>query len=61
MLAKDVNDNACFLNERGACKFFASKLAPTDFDAPTLTTMRSEPLLILILGAPLNHAGRTQA
>jgi len=23
--------------------------------------MRSEPLLILISGAPLNHAGRTQA
>ncbi len=30
MLAKNVNDNACFLNERGACKFFASKLAPTE-------------------------------
>ncbi|CRM40713.1 hypothetical protein [Pseudomonas sp. 37 R 15] len=28
MLAKNVNDNACFLNERGACEFFASKLAP---------------------------------
>ncbi|MDF2792804.1 MAG: hypothetical protein K0S85_557, partial [Pseudomonas orientalis] len=23
MLAKNVNDNACFLNERGACEFFA--------------------------------------
>ncbi|TKK12091.1 hypothetical protein PflCFBP13510_10190 [Pseudomonas fluorescens] len=22
-------DKACFLNERGACEFFASKLAPT--------------------------------
>ena len=30
MLAKNVNDNAYFLNERGACEFFASKLAPTD-------------------------------
>ncbi|RZI26656.1 hypothetical protein EUX53_05525 [Pseudomonas orientalis] len=30
MLAKNVNNNACFLNERCACKFFASKLAPTD-------------------------------
>ena len=30
MLAKDVNDNACLLNERGACEFFASKLAPTE-------------------------------
>ncbi len=30
LLAKNVNDNACFLNERGACEFFASKLAPTD-------------------------------
>ncbi|AZE92116.1 hypothetical protein C4J97_5464 [Pseudomonas orientalis] len=29
MLAKNVNDNACFLNERGAWEFFASKLAPT--------------------------------
>ncbi len=29
MLAKNVNDNACFLNQRGACEFFASKLAPT--------------------------------
>ncbi|NCE91461.1 hypothetical protein DK871_15420 [Pseudomonas sp. L13] len=29
MLAKNVNDNACLLNERGACEFFASKLAPT--------------------------------
>ncbi len=28
-LAKNVNDNACFLDERGACGFFASKLAPT--------------------------------
>ncbi|AZE91470.1 hypothetical protein C4J97_4808 [Pseudomonas orientalis] len=31
LLAKNVNDNACFLNERGACEFFASKLAPTDW------------------------------
>ncbi|RZI30785.1 hypothetical protein EUX57_15805 [Pseudomonas orientalis] len=29
MLAKNVNDNACFLNQRGVCEFFASKLAPT--------------------------------
>ncbi|AZE59616.1 hypothetical protein C4K02_1238 [Pseudomonas synxantha] len=29
LLAKNVNDNACFLNERGAYEFFASKLAPT--------------------------------
>ncbi|RFD27551.1 hypothetical protein CER19_17795 [Pseudomonas sp. GL93] len=29
MLAKNRNDNACFLNERGAYEFFASKLAPT--------------------------------
>jgi len=25
LLAKNVNDNACFLNERGVCEFFASK------------------------------------
>ena len=30
LLAKNVNDNGCFLNQRGACEFFASKLAPTD-------------------------------
>jgi hypothetical protein len=24
-----VNDYACCLNKRGACRFFASKLAPT--------------------------------
>ncbi len=30
MLAKNVNDNACFLNKRGAGEFFASKLAPTE-------------------------------
>ncbi len=29
MLAKNVNDNAGGLNKRGACEFFASKLAPT--------------------------------
>ena len=29
MLAKNVNNNAGFLSKRGACGFFASKLAPT--------------------------------
>ena len=29
LLAKNLNDNACLLNERGAYEFFASKLAPT--------------------------------
>ena len=29
MLAKNANDNAGFLNKRGVCGFFASKLAPT--------------------------------
>ena len=29
LLAKNVNDDAGFLNERGALEFFASKLAPT--------------------------------
>ncbi|AZE62752.1 hypothetical protein C4K02_4408 [Pseudomonas synxantha] len=29
MLAKNVNDNACFLNKCIAWEFFASKLAPT--------------------------------
>ncbi|PMX14733.1 hypothetical protein C1Y26_30525 [Pseudomonas sp. MPR-R2A7] len=29
MLAKDVSDNACILDECGVLEFFASKLAPT--------------------------------
>ncbi|ONH40037.1 hypothetical protein BLL37_30765 [Pseudomonas azotoformans] len=29
LLAKNVNDNACILDKRGACAVFASKLAPT--------------------------------
>ena len=83
MLAKNVNDNACFLDKRDDGEFFAGKLAPTTeatlFKCGSLpaiaigiyttlwvvtadvTTMRSESLLILISGAPLNHAGRTQA
>ncbi|AZE88178.1 hypothetical protein C4J97_1463 [Pseudomonas orientalis] len=36
MFAKNVNDNACFLIERGACEFFASKLAPTESPLPHL-------------------------
>ncbi|KAA6166677.1 outer membrane lipoprotein carrier protein LolA, partial [Pseudomonas veronii] len=28
VLAKNVNDGAHILDERGACEFFASKLAP---------------------------------
>ncbi len=32
MLAKNANDNARFLNKRGACEFFASKLAPTEIE-----------------------------
>ncbi len=30
MLAKNVNDNAGTLDERGALRFFASKLAPIE-------------------------------
>ena len=37
MLAKNANDKAGFLNERGAWKFFASKLAPTKKGLPALT------------------------
>ncbi|MDY0835455.1 hypothetical protein SNL23_23970, partial [Pseudomonas sp. SED1] len=33
MLAKVVNDDAGILNERGALRFFASKLAPTKKEA----------------------------
>ncbi len=35
MLAKNVNDDACSLNKRGACEFFARKLAPMYGLAPT--------------------------
>ena len=74
MLAKSFNDNACLLNERGAFEFFASKLAPTkkplglpakangNHDAKRVA-LDLDLLVILIwlliLGAPLNHAGRT--
>ncbi|AZO91874.1 hypothetical protein BOO88_24330 [Stutzerimonas stutzeri] len=30
LLAMDVNDNVCVLNELGAFAFIASRLAPTD-------------------------------
>ena len=30
MLAKNVNDDACYLNKHGVDEFFASKLAPTE-------------------------------
>ena len=36
MLAKNVNDNAGFLDERGAFGLFASKLAPTEGDQGSL-------------------------
>ncbi|KRP69041.1 hypothetical protein TX23_24240, partial [Pseudomonas paralactis] len=39
MLAKNVNDNACFLNKRGAFEFFASKLAPMYGLAPTVNPL----------------------
>ena len=42
MFAKNVNDNACSLNERGARKFFARKLAPMYGLAPTVN-----PLLLI--------------
>ncbi|POA73356.1 hypothetical protein C1890_27280 [Pseudomonas sp. DP16D-R1] len=31
MLAMDVNENACCLDERGVLEFIASRLAPTGF------------------------------
>ena len=37
MLAKNVNENACLLNEYGACEFFASKLAPTTLPGASMT------------------------
>ncbi len=54
MLAKNVNDNACFLNKRGACEFFASKLAPTaGIGANTLLHRAPQAL------SPLNlHCGK---
>jgi len=47
LLAKVVNDDVGFLIQRGDLRFFAGKPASTE-----------ERLLILILGAPLNHDGR---
>jgi len=46
-----VNDDAGNQNERGVLTFFAGKPAPT---VNSVSTMRSESLLILILGAPSN-------
>jgi hypothetical protein len=34
LLAMDVNDNACFLDERIALESIASKLAPTETSSP---------------------------
>ncbi|POM10527.1 hypothetical protein CUU62_22620 [Pseudomonas sp. WP001] len=72
LLAKNSQAPRSFRKHALSLTFFASKLAPTDGGVhlttqprPNVTTMRSEPLLIwhliLISGAPLNHAGRTQA
>ncbi len=47
MLAKNVNDNACLRNERGAFEFFASKLAPTEGKLPQLICDALELLLLL--------------
>ncbi|NCE92066.1 hypothetical protein DK871_18585 [Pseudomonas sp. L13] len=44
MLAKNVNDNAGFLNKRGACEFFASKLAPTTGHARAHIFARDRPV-----------------
>ena len=51
MPAMVVNDDVGCLDERGGLTFFAGKPAPT---MDRVSTMRSESLLILILGAPSN-------
>ena len=40
LLAKNVNDNACLLSERGAYEFFARKLAPTGMRNLTVLNCR---------------------
>ncbi|MQB16655.1 hypothetical protein DXU77_16415 [Pseudomonas lactis] len=47
MLAKNVNDNARCLNKRGACEFFASKLAPTTIQCGSWPDSRSGRVHIL--------------
>ncbi len=51
MLAKVVNDDAGILDERGALRFFASKLAPTEnsFAFNTQAGREAAVLLLLIL------------
>ena len=56
LLAKDVNNIACFLEQRDAHTFFASKLAPTSSTQIWLLPLFL--ILILIFSAPSNHAGR---
>ncbi|AVE07007.1 hypothetical protein CYL20_21405 [Pseudomonas palleroniana] len=43
MLAKNVNDHACCLDERGACEFFASKLAPAHRASQFFSARASSP------------------
>ncbi|TPG98201.1 hypothetical protein EAH72_04515 [Pseudomonas caspiana] len=59
LLAKDVNDNACCLNERGVRTFFASRLAPTGTTAGLLILLW---LWLLILICPVGRpsAGSAQ-
>ncbi|TKK14791.1 hypothetical protein PflCFBP13510_01220 [Pseudomonas fluorescens] len=54
MLAKNVNDNACFLDERGACEFFASKLAPTKALQPNSGVQHVQPRLLAATRCPSN-------
>ncbi|RFD28115.1 hypothetical protein CER19_14710 [Pseudomonas sp. GL93] len=59
LLAKNVNDNACFLDARGVHEFFASKLAPTKktcgnkFDKLCRLFLRLAPELAPLLLPPL--------
>jgi hypothetical protein len=50
LLAKDVNDNVCGLNERGAFAFIASRLAPTKSPAvlPRAPAAASQRLLYFL-------------
>ncbi len=56
LLAKDVNDNACCLNERGVRTSFASRLAPTGTSLLWLLIL----LLILICPVGRPSAGSAQ-
>src|SRR5471030_1559595 len=58
--AKNLRTPRSFRLPTSSLATFASKLAPTNHSSRPVGRCVLDLLLILILGAPLNHAGRTQ-